>query len=298
MGEKKYPDYVYERIKLMTRKFNISEDRLLVEFDEFYNTDFVQTDPQFKTIDDRCKYVLEVLWVRYISQPPTEDVTVIPFGITDIRVTPQGAISRIYAITKRKGEAKPSLSVIVNRGPQSTLVDEVQLFYIYPSVKLSRFSSEGNVFFSTSITRFENPQLISEDPLTLLRRIGVVDVKLAEIPSKLSKTIDEEHGYVDEFDLRGICGIVQRYNTGKRPSGSDWAVYTISDDSVDPNTDKVSPSGIIIPSQLTVWIPKRFLKYDVDSKIYCVGTIRVSSSKEPFMNAIYVHPIIAKPLNL
>jgi len=296
MAQKQYPDYVLERLKVMSQKFNVSESSLLAEFNEYYNTDFVQTDPQFKSDDDRYKYVLEVLWVRYASQPPTTDVLVIPFGVTDIRVTAQGPISRIYAITRKKGETKTQVSVIVNRGQQASLVDEVQLFYIYKSVKLSQFSSEGNLFFSTPITKFEDPQPIPDDPISLLKKVGVIDVKISETPYKLSRRIGEDEKYVDEFDLRGITGIVVRYNTGKRPSGSDWAVYTISDDSV--AEEQITPEGYIIPSQFTVWVPKRFLKFDIDSKIYCVGTISLSERKEPFMNAIYVHPIIAKPLNL
>jgi len=296
MSERKYPDYVVQRVKLMSQKFNVSEDTIMREFEEYYKTDFVQTDPQFKSDDDRFKYVLEVLWVRYASQLPTTEFLVIPFGVTDIRITAQGPISRIYAILRKKGETKTQIGVIVNRGQQATLVDEVQLFYLYKSVRLSQFSSEGNVFFSTQLTKFEEPQPLSDDPLTLLKRIGVIDLKIAETPYKLSKRVGEDERYVDEFDLRGISGIVVRYNTGKRPTGTDWAVYTISDDSV--SDEQITPEGYIIPSQLTVWVPKRFLKYDVDSKLYCVGTLAISSRKEPFMNAIYVHPIIAKPLNL
>jgi len=294
--QKEYPVYVINRIKQMSQKFNISESIILQEFEEYYKTDFVQTDPQFKSDEDRYNYVLEVLTVRYKSQLPTIEVLVIPFGITDIRITPQGPISRIYAITRKKGDNKTNVSVIINRGHQATLVDEIQLFYLYKSVRLSQFSSEGNVFFSTQLTRFEDPQPLPDDPLSLLKKIGVTDLKIAETPYKLSKRVGEDEKYVDEFDLSGISGIVLRYNTGKRPSGTDWALYVISDDSV--SDEQVTPEGYVIPSQLTVWIPKRFLKYDIDSKIYCVGTLSLSDRKEPFMNAIYVHPIIAKPLNL
>jgi hypothetical protein len=268
----------------------------LQEFEEYYKTDFVQTDPQFKSDDDRYKYVLEVLTVRYKSQLPTIEVAVIPFGITDIRITPQGPISRIYAILQKRGESRAQIGVIVNRGQQANLVDEVQLFYLYKSVRLSQFSSDSNVFFSTQLTRFDDPQPFPDDPLSLLKKIGVVNLKIAETPYKLSKRIGEDSKYVDEFDLRGVSGIVVRYNTGKRPSGTDWALYVISDDSV--AEEQVTPEGYIVPSQLTVWVPRRFLKYDIDSKIYCVGTLSLSDRKEPFMNAIYVHPIIAKPLNL
>jgi hypothetical protein len=296
MSQKQYPQYVIDRINAMSQKFNIGTETLFKEFDEYYNEDFVQKDPQFKSDDDRYKYVLEVLWVRYSSQPPTEDFLVIPFGITDIRIAQKVAMSRIYALVRKKGEQNFSLGVIVNRGSQALLVDDVQLFYAY-EVKLSKFTKEGNVFFSTSTTKFQDPKPLPKDPLELLHKlVGIVDVKIVETPYKLSKTIDDDRKFVDEFDLRGVSGIVLRYNTGKRPSGTDWAVYTIADDSV--GEEKITPEGVIIPSQFTVWIPRRFLRFDVDSKIYCVGTIQLSSNKEPFMNAIYVHPIYAKPLNL
>jgi hypothetical protein len=296
MSERSYPEYVVQKIRQLSQRFNIDENTIWKEFEEYYKTDFVQTDPQFKSDEDRYKYVLEVLTVRYKSQLPTTEYLVIPFGITDVRITTQGLISRIYCIFRKKGETKTKVGVIINRGQQATLIDEVQLFYMYKNVRLSQFSSEGNVLFSTQLTRFDEPQPIPNDPLSLLKSVGVVNLKIAETPYKLSKRVGEDERYVDEFDLRGVEGIVLRYNIGKRPSGTDWALYVISDDSV--SNEQITPEGYIVPSQLTVWVPKRFLKYDIDSKIYCVGTIVAQEKKEPFMNAIYVHPIIAKPLNL
>jgi hypothetical protein len=71
--------------------------------------------------------------------------------------------------------------------------------------------------------------------------------------------------YVDEFDWRGLVAIVVRKNFGTRPDGRNWAVYTVSDDSL--STNLVS-NDVIVPTAFTVWVPYTMMKYDVDSKLF------------------------------
>lgn len=292
--KKQFPDYVYRKIEEMVQRIpTLSKDYLLEEFIRIFNDPFVQTDPQFKSDDERYQYSLEVLWVKVASQPPTQEYSVIPFGVTDVRMTSQGPVSRVYALIRKKGEGKEEMGVILFKGHLADMVKDVRCLSAYKSVRLAKLRT-GNVYFATSMTKFEGPVTLPIDAYTFFKKhLGVPEIKIAETPYKQSKKVDK---YVDEFDLRIITGIVLRYNFGKRAKTfSDWAVYTISDDSVG-GSDVITNEGYIIPSQFTVWIPRQFLLYDVDSKLMFVGTVSITEDKEPFMNAIYVHPIYAKPI--
>jgi len=288
-----YPNYVVERVRKISSTFGVPEEQVWDMFNTYINDPFVKTDPQFRTDDDRYKYVLEVLWVVYASQPPTETIIFISIGYTDLRITKQGPISRIYGLAKRKGQEKFSRAVIICRGSQANSVDEVIPFRVY-KVKVSSFGKSENVFFSTSQTKFSDPQPLAIDPIEFItREVGVPVLRLSDVASNLSRKQD---GYVDEFDWKGIVGIVVRYNYGTRPSGSKWAVYTICDDSLTSNY--ISSEGIIVPTAFTVWVPYNMLKYDVDSKLFFVGTLTYGEDKVAFMNSILVYPVIAKPLTV
>ena len=258
-----YPPYVSERVKKIASTFGVPEEQVWEMFNNYFKDPFVQSDPQFRTDDDRYRYVLEVLWVVYAAQPPAETVLFISVGHTDVRITKQGPLARIYGLAKRKGQEKFSRAVIVCRGPQADLVNEVIPFRIY-KIKVTSFGKSDNVFFAVNQTRFSDPQPLAMDPLEFItREVGVPVIKLADVANSLSKRQD---GYVDELDWKGVVGIVIRYNYGTRPTGSRWAVYTISDDSLTSNY--ISPEGIIVPTAFTVWVPFNMLKYDVDSKLF------------------------------
>ena len=258
-----YPDYVTDRIKKIASTFDVSEEQVWETFNTYLNDPFVKTDPQFKTDDDRYRYVLELLWVVYAAQPPTETVLFISIGYTDVRVTKQGPVSRIYGLAKKKGQEKFSRAVIICKGSQADLTNEVVPFRVY-RLKLSSFSRADSIYFATNQTRFADPQPLPMDPLQFItREVGVPVIRLADAASALSRRQDK---YVDEFDWRGLVGIVVRYNYGTRPSGTKWAVYTVSDDSLTSNY--ISPEGLIVPTAFTVWVPFNTLKYDVDSKLF------------------------------
>lgn len=290
MSQPPLPQYVLDKVEELSRRSGMSKQALIEMYSSIYSDPFVQTDPQFRTDDERHRYCLEVLHVKVFSQPPTSEFYVIPFGFAGPTMTKQGLMARIYAVVREKGSAADELGVILLRGQHVELLDQVRCLYAY-KVRLAKFKAKG-IYFATSATKFDSPASIPVDPLTFLKKhVNAREVKIAETPYNLSRKVDK---YTDEFDLRIVTGIVLRYNYGKRPSGTDWAVYTIADDSV--GSEIVTKEGYVVPSQFTVWVPIQFLKYDVDSKLMFLGTIQLSEDREPFMNAIFVYPIYARPL--
>jgi len=257
-----YPEYVRERVKRIAETFRVEEAQVWEQFKQYLSDPFVRSDPQFKTDDDRYRYVLELLWVLYAAQPPAEQIIFISLGYTDVRLTQQGPLSRIYGLAKAKGDKSFKRAVIVCRGPQADLVKQVIPLRVY-KLRVARMARADNVFFATSQTQFSEPQPLPVDPLDFIgRELGVPVLRLADVASNLSK---KQGKYVDEFDWRVLVGIVVRYNFGTRPSGGKWAVYTVSDDSLTSNY--ISPEGYIVPTAFTVWVPFDMMKYDVDSKL-------------------------------
>ncbi|MCW1309284.1 MAG: hypothetical protein QXP04_01180 [Candidatus Nanoarchaeia archaeon] len=268
------------RISNITR---LSIDTVRQCFEMIFNSDYVQKDPTFTSIEDRVYYSIGATQARLCAQPPTEEYLIVPFGITDIRITTKGEQSRIYALVKGKGFEKFVPAPILCRGEKADLVNNIKLFYAYKT-RLAKFFE--NVYMATSQTTLENSEIVNADPIqVIITHTGAKMITLAQAPLMPSRKIG---GYVDELDLRIIRCYIVRWNTGKRQSGTDWAVYTVTDGTVE--NVGTTPDGKIIPPTMTVWVPKLFLRYDVESEVYVVGTISFAEN-EPFMNAIYVHPI-------
>lgn len=283
------PPYVMEKIEELSKKYKIDKQNLISEYFDIFNDPFVQTDPQFKTDDDRHGYASRVLWIRMASQPVVKDYIVIPFGIQDPRLTQGGKIiARLLALVKSGDRFEKK--VILFKDNITNEVTNVQLFHAY-KVKLSEFRG---LLMATIKTKFENPKPLSMEPLKLLiEEIGVPLMTIEQVVHKPSQKRDD--GYTDEFDLRAIRCIVTRWNKWTRKSGfGEGAVYNISDDSV--NHAHVSETGVIVPTEMTVWVPASQLKYDTESEIIAVGTVNINDSNEASMNAICIIPIHAKPI--
>jgi hypothetical protein len=283
------PPWVENKLKDYAQKFKVDYDTIKEMLLSLYNLPFVQTDPQFKSDDMRFTWCLDVLHARLVQQREVKEYLVIPYGATDVRITKQGPQARVYAIIFIDKEKRVN-GVIVFRGQLAEMVRDIQLYYLY-KVKLARMPTADNVFLATTLTKFDDGQPIPQPVPEFIQNIlGIKKISIAESTKYLSRKIDK---FVDEFDLRAIEGVVIRYATGKRPSGTDWAFYVVTDGSVDQ--DILTPEGYVIPTQFTVWVPSYMLKYAEDSKLLFVGTI-VLADKEPQMNAIYVYPIVSIPI--
>jgi len=283
------PSWVENKVKEYSQRFKVETETIRKMLLDLYNLPFVQNDPQFKNDDMRFIWCLDVLHAKLVQQRDIKEYLVIPYGVSDVRNTKQGPQSRLYSLIFLE-KSKKINGVIVFRGQNAEMVRNIQLFYLY-RVKLAKAPTLDNIFFATTLTKFDEGQPIPQPINEFIENyLGIKKITIADSIKFLSRKIDN---YVDEFDLRAIEGIVIRYAQGKRPSGTDWAFYVISDGSIDQ--DIITPEGYIIPTQFTVWVPSFMLKYAEDSKLLFIGTISLAD-KEPQMNAIYVHPIISIPL--
>ncbi len=291
MSEVDLPPWVESKLKTYSEKFKVDYEAVKRMLLDLYNLPFVQSDPQFKSDDIRFTWCLDVLHARLVQQQLQREYIVIPYGATDVKMTSQGPVARLYAIIVLEGQKRVN-GVILFRGQLAEMIKDIQLYYLY-KVRLARSPARDNVFHATTLTKFDSGQPISYSVTEFIEKLlGIRKITIAESTKYLSRKIDK---FVDVFDLRYVEGVVIRYSRGKRPSGTEWAFYVITDGSVDQ--DIITPEGYVIPSQFTVWVPSYMLKYAEDSKLLFLGTI-VLRDKEPQMNAIYVHPIISIPLQL
>ncbi|OQX50463.1 MAG: hypothetical protein B5M53_12460 [Candidatus Cloacimonas sp. 4484_209] len=115
------------------------------------------------------------------------------------------------------------------------------------------------------------------------------NVKLYDFP-KLERLIDTvshrseyNGGYIDRTDMYLIEGMVKR-KFGKG--------YGIKDESLplEEKAVRVGDEKVVVPQVLTVWVPKRFYRWDTDAELAFLGTIDIGrDDRRPFMNAVLVY---------
>ncbi len=289
MSASEIPEFVLKRIDYLSTKLGVPKEQLIKRYLEIYNDPWLQQDPSFKTADERHAYAVRILWVEAVSRPPSKEFYVIPFGFTGVRISKSSGVpmSRIYVLQKEGDSWKKN--VIVCKEKYAYLYREVKLFHLY-RVKL--FDAKG-ILMPNYDTVFDEPKPINVDPLTLITKsIGVDVFKLADVHKHISRRVDN---FTDEFDIKGMYGIVIRWKKGKRPDGTEYGFYVVSDDSVGVE-DTADEEGRIIPAQFTVWIAPELIKYDERSEVFLYGLVSVSADGIPFMNAYGVIPIHARPI--
>ena len=286
------PGFAYKRILVLHQRTGMPLENLLEYYYRIYTDPWVRRDGQFRSDYDRHAFAVRLLWVKVLSRPPTRELYVIPFGLTDARQTRAGLMSRVYVMYRPLDSERWSKGVIVLTDAQAPLWETVQLFSLY-KVKVSA-SSAGSVFWSTPETRFGEPiRTLTVDPVEFLEKtVGVKRFRLAEVHRNLSR---RQGRYVDEFDIKGLDAFVLRFRVGERRDGSKYGLYVVSDDSVGLD-DELDEEGRLVPGQFTVWVPYVFVKYDVDSELYLYGHVMLDSEGRPYMNAIGVVPIHARPI--
>ncbi|GEM_PF-3274861 len=273
-----------------------------------YNKDYLmsQISAKYKELspeafeDDKVRliYAARLVAVRLARQlrMPTKEFQFIPIGIIDTKISKKGVpIGRMVGLLRTEDNWYPRL--IICRDAATRLLDEVVPFRIY---KINLYESKDkSLYFATNDTKMEEIQKLDDRPEVIIeflkKSFGMKIFKLRDVRKYVSRT-KEGTNYVDELDIRGIYGFVLRYHSGQRTDGTRYAFYIISDDSVGVK-DEVDDEGYVIPSEMTVWVPYRLLKWDVDSELFFYGPVTYNEEDgRASMNALWVIPIHGIPL--
>jgi len=284
----KLPDFVLQRIQLISQKTGISVKEITGEYLEIFRDPFIQEDPQFTSDEERHRYAAAVLRARDFARPPGREYEIIPIGFSGKRLTETGTpMSTVYVLVKDSRGVK--LKRLVLRDEMADLYKVITLFAKY-KVKLGEFSSGDLV--ADNRAKFNNPVKLKLSPQDILAKIGVQRVaNLKQTKNFISKIGSD--GYVVETDWKVVRGIIVRAYRGTRKDGTEFGVYTIVDDSLE-DEPIVTPDGKVIPPGFSVWVAPEQMIYAVESECDFAGTIQVGSDKQPFMNAYLVIPVHAR----
>lgn len=284
-----HPEAVTKRVEEISRRTEIDEAEILREYEELFNDPFIQEDPQFTTDEERHQYAIAVLWTRYISRPPVKNYEVIPIGFSGLRIARSGIpMSNLFTFIKYGNDVK--LKRVVLRDETADSYKEIVLCSKY-NVKLGEFS-KGNDLIADNRSKFHDPVALKLTPSEILKRLNPKRVAIKDakkFPSRMDST-----GFIDTLDWRVVRGIIVGDYRGKRDDGTDFGVYTLSDETID-SEPKVTPDGKILRPGFTVWIAPELMNYEREGEIDAIGTIGINrKTGEPSMNAFLLVPVHAR----
>lgn len=283
------PDFVEEGIAKISKRTEISEDEVRREYLELYNDDFVQLDEQFGSDQERHTYSLAVLWMRFISRPPTREFTIVPVGYSGRRLARSSGKPSCTLFVLLKGQKK--IKRVACRGPLSDVYREINLFHGY-TVKLGEFKKGGDLVADARAV-FSNPKRLKLKPGQMMEKIGVKRIKIkdaSKFPSARRKGQRKGTRFIDRSDWRCVRGIIVREFRGTREDETEYGCYTISDETVN-GEPTVADDGTVIMPGFTVWTDPSHMVYSVEDQVDCYGTIRITRDGEAQMDGFLILPV-------
>ena len=286
-----------EEIQKISQTRDIAVEDLQKEYIQALN------DESIKDYDIalRAPYAVQVLWTLHMRKPPTVTCElVVPFGVRESYRTRSGERrAEIQAYVKPEG-GKGELKEITCVSTFSVLPSRIELLRGYRSVVLQS-RAQGAWLEVGSETKFNNPLDIGVSPEEwFTKRLLFPKLSsLREMATYQSKL--DANGYTERFSQFVVEGMVVRSYKGLRKDQSLMANYTIKDMSLGFEEEVIQDAtGVraILPSDITIWVPPRFLRWNTNSQLAFVGTISLDKKSHiPSMNATYVYPAgIAIPM--
>ena len=282
----KIPDFDRDRIEQINERTGISVDEVTGSYLELFNDPFVAEDPQFQNDDERHRYANAVLWSMYVARQPVKEQTVVPIGMDGARTSRAGNLySTIYAMVKG-GKGIRRISCM---GDATYLYRQINLFYQY-TTKLGEF--RGGDFQADNRTKFERPVRLKLTPQQFMDRLNIKRIPdVISAKDHLSATVKNR---TDNSDWRVIRGIIaKRPGSFTRDDGSEGAVYTLSDDSINDG-DAVTDEGDVVAG-LTVWTCPELAVWQQYDEVDAYGPLGLNrKTEEPSFNGYLFIPIHAR----
>ena len=279
-------------INRVSDKRSMPIEKVVDEYEKILKSEKVQK--QSGGEEEKAKWAGKILFNRFMSKEPVTTYSMlIPFGTTEPRLK-KGAEDKVenmrstmfaaVEVTKikdRKNVKSFEVKEVVFNGKYASMVQKIQMIRAYSNVKLY---NKGYFIEAGEDTKFDVPQKLKmseEDFLTKVCKLPKLD-KLSDVVTHKSRFKDD--GYLDKTDMCLVEGMVQRgFKKG----------YAIKDESLEYEEKLIKVAGeeIILPQNLTVWVPSRFYNWDEDSELAFLGTIDIGrDDKKPVMNAVLAYP--------
>lgn len=284
------PPSVVEVVEKIVQKTGLPTEAILVEYRK-YLEEVQKNFPEYKNDEMRIAYVTQVLWANYSARGSTTEVDLIPIGFDAIRISKKNGDkwTRLYVITPNPDKTLAKHYVSFG-GSDVEMLKSINYGARY-KVKLTPYKSGD--FGADNRARFESPQSMNIDILSLLKRVDVREVPSLSSAnlnlSKMQPPTPTGSAYVDSLDWKIVSGIVTRANTFAKKDGSQGGAYNLNDLSLGQESH-VDESGRVVDSTFTVWVDPAFVVWGADSKVNAVGTITVDPKGVCAMNAINIIP--------
>lgn len=279
---------VKKTLETIRARTAVDYETLLSDFEKTFKS---LPDDEFPTPEEKEDYALDITWNRWTRRLPTKEFTVYPVGLDSPRITSSGdPMCSVYVLT-REGK-KATLRRVVFKGDYAELVDEIQLFHKY-TTQFGQFS--GGDLIVDSRTSFEEPHPTKLTPENLLKLLKLKVIRVGEAPKNLSKVGSD--GYVDTTDWKVVRSVIARRNKGKRPNGTKWYLFTLSDRTAGTEP-VVTPDGNVVNPGLTVWLNERFYGYVDESEVMVFGTIvkRQRTAEMKGLEAVQMNGYLITPV--
>lgn len=280
------PDFVQDRIKQINERTGINIDEITRSYLDLFNDDFVKKDEQFANDDERHRYANAVLWSMYVARQPVKEQDVVPIGFDAARTSRAGNMySTIYAVAK----GKKGIKRISCMGDALYLYRQINLFYQY-TTKLGEF--KGGDYQADNRTKFERPVRLKLSPQQFMDKLGVKRIPDVISAKKFPSARDGKNR-VDNSDWRVIRGIIATPpRTFTRDDGSEGAVYTLSDDSINGG-ESVTDEGDVVAG-LTTWAAPELAVWQQYDEVDAYGTNSIDKDGKPNFNGYLFIPIHAR----
>ena len=283
MKTEEIPKEVMESITKISNSRGVNVDELVSEYNEILNSPLVRG--QQGSEESKQIWAGKILHRnRMCKSPVTTYKTVIPFGMSEPRFkkdaekTIENMYAFMYVAINNGNENEYTINEIYLGGKDTEIARKLEIMQGYSDVELCDQGRSVGIGENTKFGSSRRLNISDEDFLTRICKFRKID-RISDTILNRSKVND---GYLVKTDMYLVEGMVNRvFNKG----------YAITDDSLeyDEKPVKVGTETFIIPQTLTVWTPKRFIKWGENSELMFLGTIEISD-KKPFMNAYYVFP--------
>ncbi len=267
-------------LQKISKACHTSYEKIARDFLKEYKTDFVVKDKQFKNDNDRIRYCLSVMTIRYGDRLPVKPYNIIPIGPGPLRYDKSGkSYKNIYVMVD--GVIR---RVMVNT-PQ--IIDNIVYDSEYKDVLLSAFTNDVKSDLSADDRAiFKDPSYIDNFDFEALSKVPVVE--LSELDNNLSKT--DKQGWPLNWDWVGVRGFISQKLSGKnKETKNEWGIYRIKAGygAIEFGSGKVTDS-------ITGWVAPELMHYDIESECVFYGLSAMDDDNNPVLNIYRIKPIFVK----
>lgn len=278
----KIPTNYKRKLRKIASDRGMEIDTLKETYEEIYNSDTVQEDPQFENDKAKHRYVFMCIKSQYQYRFKVKERSVIPVGLGGRYKTSNGWRANVFGIVRdEKGAALRRITLFGRE--YSRAFEDIKLFSKY-DVKIGKFSNSPDYKADTR-AKWEDSVHTGWDESDVIEKLNLKRFGVMEIVDYPSSKSDD---YTDRTDWRRVQGLVSYRRTGEKSSGGKYYRYTVIDDECE---ERVNEDGDVINEQMTVWTVNRFWGISRMSLCDFVGYVDVDDDGLPTMNACLINVI-------